>query len=155
MKQWRRNRLRELAALPGEYCLERQGKAVQHAPGYERPVGAVPKTADEECEKEGSHDTDHAELTQSQRNRLENIVAEPCRKRDVPSSPKVGHRCCGVRPVEIDHQLEAHDSRRATRDVRISGKIAKHLKAEKHRGNQEDTAIVLSRLVIDGRDEQG
>ena len=50
----------------------------------------------------------------------------------MPASPKICYRDCKVRRIEILHQPEAHDLRRANRNVGIASKITIYLKRKQH-----------------------
>src|SRR4030095_157733 len=57
-------------------------------------------------------------------------IAQPCGKRNVPASPEISRRSGQIWMVEIHHQIEPEQSRRATRDVGVAGKIRVDLNSE-------------------------
>ena len=60
----------------------------------------------------------------------------------MPSCPEFLDAACTVRKVKILHQSDAHDSRTADGDIRISGKIAVYLHGEQHGAENDARAPV-------------
>ncbi len=91
-----------LAVLARQYQRQEQ-QCVVRSPGDERPVGAVPETAQEEDDKSVSYDFRLRNAAAAQRNI--DIIAEPSRQRDVPPAPKLRNIAAEIRHVEVPHQL--------------------------------------------------
>ena len=100
------------------------------APGDERPVGAVPKSAHEKDDENVADRFPLADARTTERN--VEVVAEPRRKRDVPAPPKLRDVAREVRRLEVRHELDAKEFGGADGDVAVSGEIPVDLKGKIH-----------------------
>ncbi|MNY52689.1 hypothetical protein D3C86_1883810 [compost metagenome] len=76
------------------------------------------------------------------------VIFEPGRKRDVPSSPELRNRLRNVRCPEIFHQCKAHYTRRSYGNIRVSRKVAVDLKCKEYRSNNKRQTVVIRRILI-------
>src|SRR5436190_2113745 len=83
--------------------------AVQRAPGHERPVRAVPESAEEHRKHQVPVRTPRAAAISSEGD--VEVIAQPAGKRDVPARPEFAEAAREVRPVEVDAEVEAEDAR--------------------------------------------
>src|SRR5262245_26201070 len=65
------------------------------------------------------------------------IIAQPRRKADVPAPPEIADARGGVGQIEIPHDVKAQYARRATCDVRVTGKVAIDLQRERNRAEDD------------------
>ena len=68
----------------------------------------------------------------------------------MPSRPEFFYRFCGIRSVEVFHELYAHYSRTAYRYIRIAGKVAVYLNGEKNRTEHNAKTRGICRVVENG-----
>ena len=107
------------AALPAAHG---EVETVQAAPDHEPPGRPVPQAA----EQHRDHEVDvRPALTATAAAEGDvQVVAEPSRQRDVPSAPELLDRASGVRPVEVDRELEPQELRDADGDVGVAAEVA-------------------------------
>ena len=113
------------------------------APGDERPVRPMPKTAHQEDHECVPDNLRLGAPATAQRNI--HVIPEPGRQRDVPTTPELGDIPAEIREVEVPHRLEPEQLARADGHIRISGEIAINLEGEDN-GRQQQCAAAL-RLV--------
>ena len=115
---------------------EREEKrGVDAAPGDERPIGTVPKSAHEEDDEYVADGLPLADPRTAKRD--VEVVAEPRGERDVPTPPKLCDIAREVRRLEIGHELDAKEFGGADGDVAVPGEIPVDLKGEIHGAKHE------------------
>src|SRR5581483_1867496 len=72
------------------------------------------------------------------------IVAQPGRQTDVPPAPELLRVRCKIRLIEIDDEFDAEQFGYASRDVRVTGKVAIDLHCEKNRCHDDVNPRYLS-----------
>lgn len=127
--------------------------SVRGTPQDEGPVGTVPDTADQKRNEQVEQVSAVRYAIAPERNI--DVVHEPGRKRDVPSSPELLERSGKIGPSEIFHQTESHRLGYPYRDEGITSEITVDLKGEKDRCNQDRTSVVFRYVVVDGIDVFG
>ena len=75
------------------------------------------------------------------------VIADPCRERDMPATPEVGHGIGGERRIEVHRDLESEQQGDTDRHVRIAREITVDLyavavKAEEHLPAGEERRVV-------------
>src|SRR5579859_947050 len=125
---------------------DNQINRVEESPKDVRPVRAMPEATDTKCNKEARKVTPFAKAAAAHRN--VHVIAEPSRKRDVPTSPEFGDRRRMVWLIEILHQLEAEHARRAYCDIRVTREVAIDLIGEKDCCERQLQTIEVPRTGI-------
>lgn len=99
-------------------------------PSDKRPVGTVPETRQQEDNERVANDNGflvclfmiyalgYNRAAATQRNIY--IIAEPCSKRDMPTSPELRYVPAEIRHVEIAHQFDTEQLSRAYGYVRVT-----------------------------------
>ena len=114
---------------------QRQEKqCVVRTPCDERPVGAVPEPAHQEDYERVAYHFRLRDAASAERD--VDIVAEPCRQRDVPPAPELRNVAREIRHVEVAHQTHAEQLGCADGDVRVARKVAVNLESEENGGEQ-------------------
>ncbi len=123
------------------------------SPADERPVGAVPEAADKEYNQRVAHRLPLAAPASAQRD--VDVVAEPGGERYVPAAPELGDVSREIGEIEVAHQVDAEQARRADGDVRISREIAVYLEGEEERTHKQVRAAQCLIVVEDDVDGGG
>src|SRR5690349_19555813 len=75
------------------------------------------------------------------------VIAQPGGKRNMPSSPKVCDRSSKIRMVKIGQQLDTKKLADASRNIRITGKIAVNLQGKKIERNEQIRTGTNPRII--------
>ena len=113
------------------------------SPGNESPIRAMPETTQEENNKSVPDDLCLRNTAAAQGD--VDVVAKPCRERDVPSSPKLGDVAAEIRHVEVTHQFDTEQLGRTDGYVGITREVPVDLEGEED-GCKEQSASILSRI---------
>ena len=95
----------------------------------------MPEPAQKHHEEEIPESQEGAVFITAERN--VKIIAEPGRKADMPSFPKISRISREIRQIKIDHDVETHQLRKAAGHVGIPREIAEDLKRESISGQQD------------------
>src|SRR5687768_15055100 len=120
---------------------------VEGAPHHERPVRAVPESAEQKRYEKVEIPARFCHAIPAERDVY--VVAEPRGERYVPSGPELADRARKVRTVEVPHETESHHLRGAERDVGIACEIAIDLKSEEDGRDDEREAVVVVGRIVD------
>ena len=131
-------RMARFAVVPREQVFDQLTHAVDAPPQHERPVRAVPQAGDQERDQQVQPPPALPLAVAAERN--VEIIAEPRGQRDVPAAPEIADARREVRRVEVLHQVEAEDLRRADRDHGIAAEVAVDLQRERQRRQQQRDA---------------
>src|SRR4029077_19906274 len=102
---------------------------MQQTPDDTRPGRAVPETAEKHDDDEIQRHSKRTNLSAAERN--VEVIAQECRKRNVPAPPKIGETDRGVGKTEIVLKMKAERQCGADCSQRIAGEIAKDLSGER------------------------
>ena len=111
------------------------------APRDERPVGTVPKAAQQEDDERVAHHLRLAHTATAQGDI--DVVAEPSRQRDVPTTPELGNVAAEIRHVEVPHQPDAEQLGRADGNVAVAREVAVNLEGEEDGGKEQRASGLL------------
>ena len=112
-------------------------------PKHKRPIRTMPEPAQKEYHKRIPHHNGflvrlgmtsiewYLRPTAAQRDI--HIIAEPCRQRDMPTTPKLRNVPAEIRHVEVAHQPDTEQFRRTDGYIRIPREVAVNLKRKQHR----------------------
>ena len=95
---------------------------VEETPGEEGPVGPMPEAAEDHRDHDVAHHLGLRAPVASERD--VEVVPQPARQGDVPPAPEVLKVDGGVRPVEVDGELDPQQERKADGDVGVPGEVA-------------------------------
>ena len=141
-------RMARFAVVPREQVFDQLTHAVDAPPQHERPVRAVPQAGDQERDQQVQPPPALPLAVAAERN--VEIIAEPRGQRDVPAAPEIADARREVRRVEVLHQVEAEDLRRADRDHRVAAEVAVDLQRKRQRRQQQRHAAEGRVVVPDG-----
>ena len=112
-------------------------------PSNERPIRAVPETAQEENDESVPYNFRFRDAAAAQRDI--NIIPKPSRQGNVPTAPKLRNVAAEIRHVEVPHQLYAEQLGCAYGNVGIAREITVNLEGEKD-GSKKQSASCLFRV---------
>ena len=104
-------------------------------PGYKSPVSPVPETTQEENDKRVADNLRFRASAATQGDI--DIIPEPGRQRNMPTTPEFSDIPAEIRDVEVPHQLDAEQFGRAYGNVGIAGEVPVNLEGEENRGKQQ------------------
>ena len=128
-------------------------EGMNQSPNDKRPIGTVPKSADEEDDKGVAYRFPFAHPRTAEWD-IE-VIAEPRRKADVPASPEFGNVTGEVRRLEIGHERYAKQPRRPNGDVAVSTEVSVDLEGKVHRTKNQRRAAVFLMVVKHVIDKNG
>lgn len=124
------------------------------APQYKRPIRSMPEPAQQEYYKRIPHHNGFLVrlgmasmewyLRPASAQRDIHIIAEPCRQRDMPTTPKLRNVAAEIRHIEVAHQPDTEQLRRTDGYIRIPREVAVNLKREEHRCQCQRAARLLT-----------
>ena len=129
-----------MLAVPAKQDERQKQNCMIGSPSNESPVGAMPETAQQENDKRVANHLCLRAAAAAQRNI--DVIAEPCRQRNVPPAPKLGNVAAEIRNVEIAHKPDTEQLRRSDGNVGIAREVAVNLEGEKN-GSQKQCAAAL------------
>ena len=126
---------------------------VNASPNNEGPIGAVPKSTHQEDDEDVA---DRFPLAHARTAQWDvEVIAEPRRKRDVPTTPEFRNVAGEVGRLEVGHELDAKELGGADGDVAVPGKIPVDLEGKidgaEHEGGPGVLGVVGEDVVgVDG-----
>ncbi len=109
-------------------------KSMIRSPRHESEIRAVPQAAHQKNHECIAHDLGFRASAAAQRN--VDIIPEPRGKRYMPFAPELGDVARKVRKIEIAHQIDTEQTRRAYRYIGIARKITVYLEREEDTSEQ-------------------
>lgn len=131
-----------LAVLARQYQRQKQNGVVC-APSNEGPIRTVPETRQQE-DDEGVPDDFRLRDTTAAQGDVD-VIPEPSRQGDVPTTPKFSNVTTEIRHVEVPHQFNSKQLGRAYSNVGIAREVAVDLEGEKD-GSKKQGASCLFRV---------
>ena len=107
----------------------------------------MPEPADKKCYHQVYSGSPTAAAASSQREIQ--IVAEPARETDMPSSPEFPAIHCKIGLSEIIHQADAKHLRRPDGNMAVTAEITVDLYRKQHRGKHEHAGGIIPVILID------
>src|SRR5215467_3771487 len=103
---------------------------MKQTPYYKGPGCAVPKTTEKHDDDQICPSADGTHLISAQRNIK--VIAQECRKRDMPTPPEIGKSNSRVWEPEIVFQMKTQAQRGADSASGVTREIKKYLAGECH-----------------------
>ena len=123
------------------------------SPDNEVPCGTMPEPACQPRHDEIDMGPDFSFPVSSERD-IQVIADEPAQG-DMPLAPELGWVSGQVRAVEVDGEVEIHDTGCPDGNIRVSREIAEDLERERDGSNSKRNTLVVGRVAVDLIDEHG
>lgn len=117
-----------ISAIQAENKQRKKQQRMDEAPQHKSPIGAMPETADQENEKCVSDRIPFAISRPTKRD--VQVVSEPSRKRDVPTTPELGDVSREIGHLEIGHQSNAKQACCSDGNVTVAREVTVNLERE-------------------------
>ncbi len=101
---------------------------MKRAPRDKGPIRPMPKSGDEKDDKRVANLLYGATPTAAQRD-IE-IIAKPCRERNMPTPPKFGNVACEIRVRKVAHERNPEKASAPNRDIAVAREVSIDLEGE-------------------------
>ena len=133
------------------HLVQGQCHTVQRTPQYKADGGTVPQTTQQHRDEQVKVGAQLAFAVASQRD--VEVVSQPRRERDVPTSPELGDGGRVVGGIEVLGEVEAHQKGQTDGHIRVAREVAVDLQRVAVDAHQTLHARVEQRLIEDAVDK--